>query len=377
MRYRYDNLAYTSKSSVNEMNRAVCLGSLVLAMLCVFSCALESSGNSIFLSCDKDSNGRLTMSELEHCLGHEGDSDIHINHRRSNPSTIMHLMDTDHDGEVSFQEFLTVVENVKKSGAGGKKQTVEVVDRYGQKKTYTTEELLQKMEDSPQGLKQDGDRLIRESEGTSTIAELAHSHPLVSNVVTLARWGLMQMINNGVVSNRSVLLRVHTLSSGEDGDGLTTSAENALQTDRVLRTRLELVIGEKSQSEENSSDFKKGSKNKKKTKKNSGSGNGQRETHFEMEIVRDRRQFVRPHLNMEALWRLGPSKERLERIAGFPTGQQRRLWSLESFLSRVLDDAFTFYSGIIEKILARGLPNYIACKSAASTETEMKIESEL
>lgn len=193
----------------------ICLRFLVASIKLVFFILLLCDGfhaadfqNTMFNICDKNADNKLSKSELRECLGASAAERIST---RVDPTTIMNLMDLDKDGEISLPEYMKIVSNVQ----GGKSDPIEVVDRDGNKKTYTSEELFQKMSDSPEDLKMDGDKLVKENEGTTNLNELAKDHPMVSNVVTLGQWSLAKLIEQGIVKNGTTILNLRTLSVEE------------------------------------------------------------------------------------------------------------------------------------------------------------------
>jgi hypothetical protein len=165
--------------------------------------------NTMFNICDKNTDNKLSMSELSECLGaNAGTRSITT---RVDPANVMKLMDLNKDGYVSLPEYMKIVNNVQ----GAKSDPIEVIDRNGIKKTYTSEELFQKMNDSPKDLKMEGDSLVKENEGKSTLEALGKDNPMVSNIVTLAQWSLSMLIENAVVKNGTTILNVRTLSVEE------------------------------------------------------------------------------------------------------------------------------------------------------------------
>lgn len=257
--------------------------------------------NTMFNICDKNADNKLTAFELKGCLGTSNKADSIGT--RVNPGQIMSLMDLNKDGEISLPEYMHVVSNAQ----AGKKDPIEVIDRDGNKKTYTSEELFQKMNDSPKDLKMDGDNLVKESEGKTSMEALAKDHPMVSNVVTLSQWSLAQLVSQGIVKNGTSILNVRTLAVEEVGVG---TGSGLLIPQQIYRANLELTLGDISSRSSSKT-------NKKKTKSKRVY---QTKRYFEVQVVRDRETFLRPHLNIENVWRLDTDKEREELLPAFATG---------------------------------------------------------
>lgn len=168
---------------------------------------------SIFHMCDEDGNNKLTLNELKVCTGKESSQALDVTFNKANPTLIMQLLDSDSDGELSLAEYLSAVNNAKRS----KSDMVDVIDKNGQRKEYSSDELFDRVLEGPEGLKQEGDKLLKEDEGTSSLEQIAKDNPGMSNIITMAQWSLAVLKANGVVGNSTVLRNLRTLPTDENG----------------------------------------------------------------------------------------------------------------------------------------------------------------
>lgn len=184
----------------------------------------SNSGNGIFQQCDSNADNKLTLKELKTCLSN-GNVDASVI-GRTDPESIMKLMDINNDNELSFAEFMKVVNNVKKSKNG----KVDVIDKEGNKKTYSSEELFERVNEIPNGLKMEGDKLLKESEGKMSLDKIQQENPQLGNIINLGNWSLHTLIYNHIVNNSTVIRHLNTLPKNEErGSDNTISLANIFE----------------------------------------------------------------------------------------------------------------------------------------------------
>lgn len=212
-------------TGVNMMIFDLRLFSLVLCICCclVKSGEMKEKKATIFHMCDADQDLFLTVEELEKCLKSDLSNYDKNPIARANPSTVIALMDTDKDGRVSLAEYLTVVDNVSKSKSNS--GMIEVIDRYGEKKMVSADEMWDRINAGPQDLKMENDHMVKETEGKTTMDKLAKENPQVNNIVTMAKWGLHILVMNEIVSNTSKIGHVRSLPVGGHNNSINENSK--------------------------------------------------------------------------------------------------------------------------------------------------------
>ena len=180
---------------------------LYCLLLAIIVSATEKRA-TIFQMCDENVDNKLSFSELKSCLS-KG-KDVRSVKERIDPETIMKMMDLDNDGELSFAEYMKAVNSVKKG-----KGTVDVIEKDGTIKTYTSDELFERINDTPNDLRMEGDKLLKETEGKAALDKL-EENPKLKNVLNLANWSLSMLRNHNIVSNNTVIRDLHTLPKSAD-----------------------------------------------------------------------------------------------------------------------------------------------------------------
>ena len=126
----------------------------------------------------------------------------------------------------SFGRFLNYVENP------GEK--FEVITRDGEKRLLSFGELSARMGENSRGMKLQGQRMVKDSEGTESLEELAKKNPELARFAAIGQWCLDALREIGICTGEDVLRNVKSI----DRDNPSPNSET-----EVGKTRLNFSDG--------------------------------------------------------------------------------------------------------------------------------------
>jgi hypothetical protein len=227
----------------------------------------------LFISCDKDADRRVSIAELEACMGSirgstsgdsERDTDLN-NILSSGPSllqrdnyaalNIMKMFDADRDDVITLREYQHVLSRSKAgSGSGADDDYVDVLRADGSTQRMLLADMFEMAQEPLKDFKMRDNQLYREeSKVNVSLDAVRRDNPSLANMISIGEWSFNQLRKaaDSLVNDRSLvgLVSLPTGGSAVDErtylkdrkDSLKEEAE-LIRSDNLFKGDFEVII---------------------------------------------------------------------------------------------------------------------------------------
>ena len=182
--------------------------------LTLMRCSPSSSAHrDLFISCDKDADRRVSILELEACMGSIRGSTTGDDERDNDPDNIlstgpsllqrdkhaalniMMMFDSDHDDVITLREYQQVLSRSKAgSGSGPDDDYVDVLRADGSTQRMPLADMFEMAQEPLKDFKMRDNQLYRdESKVNVSLDAIRRDNPSLANMISMGEWSLNQL----------------------------------------------------------------------------------------------------------------------------------------------------------------------------------------
>lgn len=254
-----------------------------------------SSIDSFFSSCDIDNSKILSEAEFRNCIklfpGFSEFSSQAIDN-------LIGVIDIDNDGSISLSEYKKMMTNFRDSKGDS---TVTLTNRYGETETITINELYSRSESTFDGMQRENGQIFQEKTGSSNLDSLSLERPDMARFISFGKWAQLEMQLAGYAYGS--ISQIRSLPYGGSINRGNELSEDIYNQFGNFTVWFEMSI----QTNISDSNGRPTTDNKKKS-------NEIDLQYFEVEIERDRHEYVKPYLALKNAWELDDKGKRIKQL---------------------------------------------------------------